>query len=456
MTKRIVNVSSLFVTLAIMAVALAATAPAHALVKAGAGVGGYTPTRLWAPGTYDPPPPPLGFTIDGWDVTTVTMSWWNNLAADTTIVQRELGGSGIFVTLATWGPLASGTQTTFTDTGATSDSSNCYRVLAGNANGWSAWSWPAVRCVYTHDGRNITVDRVELFVRIADVSDAGTDDSVQARLQSPAWLVNWRPAGNASWVDTIDDDDFDRGVARWYELLAHNITDLTDITEITLDKPGSDAMCVAEVALRVNRNTSGPGMVVFRRMFGETNSTCRWVTQSSPLTMTVVDLHAAPEWQAATAPIVPTAGIAAEWLRAQIQAAFADSTHGTDARLGGWSLTTKVSSPTRLHVQVPLIVDTLLGDVSTTASFDLDLENTCADGVLRATLRATNVDAFSVFDTLPVLDLVESILFNGVLWHVSEAIESSLHFTSVIDIKTGACDRVLHFKADGSIGLVYL
>ena len=402
-------------------------------------------------GHVRPAPPPLGFTIETWDVTSVTMSWSTNTAADTTIVQREIGGTNAWVTLGSWGPLASGTRMTFTDTAATAGSSNCYRVLAGNANGWSQWGWPDLRCVYTRDGRHIAVDRLELFVRIANTSDAGSDDPVQVRLQSPAWLVNWRPAGNATWVDTTADDDFDQGVGRWYELLGHNVKDLSDVTMITLDKPGSDAMCVAELALRINRNGPAPGLVVFRQVFGDAPSACRWVTEGSPLTMTIVDLHAAPEWQAA-APTPPAIGLTAEWLRAEIEAAFADTTHGTAARLHGGVVTTQMLSGTTLRVVVPLLVDTAVGDVQSSARFDLTLTNTCVNNMLHAELAATNPNVSSLFDSVPILDLLEDVLLFPVLSDVSETIEGSIHFSTTIG-GGASCALGLRFTADGGIGL---
>src|SRR3546814_21118493 len=76
-------------------------------------------------------------------------------------------------------------------------------------NAFSALYTPA-RCVITHDDRDRPVFRLRLQVHVADVADAGTDDALEVRLPSPAWLVpavtNWRPAGNSTWVDSPAND----------------------------------------------------------------------------------------------------------------------------------------------------------------------------------------------------------------------------------------------------------
>src|SRR3546814_2643234 len=92
----------------------------------------------------------------------------------------------------------------FRDRQAAPDTENCYRVAASDGmNAFSALYTPA-RCVITHDDRDRPVFRLRLQVHVADVADAGTDDALEVRLQSPAWLVpavtNWRPAGNSTWV----------------------------------------------------------------------------------------------------------------------------------------------------------------------------------------------------------------------------------------------------------------
>src|SRR3546814_12065699 len=91
-------------------------------------------------------------------------------------------------------------------------------------NAFSALYTPA-RCVITHDDRDRPVFRLRLQVHVADVADAGTDDALEVRLQSPAWLVpavtNWRPAGNSTWVDSTA-NDFERNSNLTYDLIDRN------------------------------------------------------------------------------------------------------------------------------------------------------------------------------------------------------------------------------------------
>ena len=460
---QLVTALGLSLMIASVVVALASAAPAQALPLTGTGAfAAPTPVRGFAPGSYGPPPAPTALYISDWGSTSVTITWQTSPTADITIVQREVAFN-VWSTLATWGQLAKGTMT-FTDTSAVPNTGNCYRVLAGNAYGYSSWSSPDIRCVVTRDGRDIPVARVELFVRIANIAGAGNNDAVpllltsgdpvQVQLQGPAWLVNWRPAGNASWVDTTADDDFGRGVGRWYELLTDNVKVLSDITQITLEKPGFDDMCVAEIALRINGNGTLAGLVVYRHVYGETSSTCRWVTDASPLNIYGGDLHASSEWQAATK--TPNLGITTnEWLRAQIQASFANTTHGTDARLGGGSITTERLSRNTLRVRVPLLVDaSIFGQAQTWAHFDLNLDSTCSNNIIHTVLTATNINADSLFDNFVLLDLVENIVAAPVLWHISDEIESAIGVDSIIDVKMSDCMSVLGFTLLGDIGLV--
>src|SRR3546814_2439313 len=95
-------------------------------------------------------------------------------------------------------------------------------------NAFSALYTPA-RCVITHDDRDRPVFRLRLQVHVADVADAGTDDALEVRLQSPAWLVpavtNWRPAGNSTWVDSTA-NDFERNSNLTYDLIDRKSTRL--------------------------------------------------------------------------------------------------------------------------------------------------------------------------------------------------------------------------------------
>src|SRR3546814_19616605 len=89
----------------------------------------------------------------------------------------------------------------------------------------------------------------------SDVCSSDLDDALEVRLQSPAWLVpavtNWRPAGNSTWVDSTA-NDFERNSNLPYDLMVTNVSQASDITQITLAKPGNDKLCVADLSLRVN------------------------------------------------------------------------------------------------------------------------------------------------------------------------------------------------------------
>jgi hypothetical protein len=68
----------------------------------------------------------------------------------------------------------------------------------------------------TRDGRDIRISRAQVRIRVPSFYVNGwpqTDGDLEVRLQSPAWLEQWRPAGNRTWVDSSV-DDFEMGSSR--------------------------------------------------------------------------------------------------------------------------------------------------------------------------------------------------------------------------------------------------
>jgi len=128
-------------------------------------------------------------------------------------------------------------------------------------------------------------------VRTANVADADTDDGVNASVK------DYEPDG--TWLD-YGRDDFERGDEFTYELLAPDVTDLSDIHQIHLLKPGTDGWCIANLTLLVD------GIAVYEQHFGETATTCRWLDDASGyqnhLTIGRATLRAHPLWQAYAKP----------------------------------------------------------------------------------------------------------------------------------------------------------
>ncbi|MBI4509701.1 MAG: hypothetical protein HY698_08680 [Deltaproteobacteria bacterium] len=215
-------------------------------------------------------------------------------------LQRRLGYTGSWTTVATYGALTG--STTFTDTGLSPDALYCYRVLTYDA---STSKYSGVRCAFTRDSVSRPVYWAQLEITTADVSDAGTDDAVNVHLNSvgvgaTATTTTTVPSGSSTWLD-YDEDDFKRGSTVVYELAFP--PELADITQVRLEKRGTDGLCLQRIRLVLNRTDNDPGRVVFDRTFGATSTTCRWIDEDDGhqpvLTIPHSELRASPQWIAA-------------------------------------------------------------------------------------------------------------------------------------------------------------
>jgi hypothetical protein len=367
-------------------------------------------------GVYEP----TDFTISRHDQipTHVGLRWWNGGGPQTQIF-RSADSGGPWTLLQTLGPQPSGAYVDYLDQGATINAENCYRVsVSDGVNRLSTKNSP-VRCAYTRPDSEDDplsdpfVHRLQLRIQIASAADADTDNTIEVRLQSPVnvtTVTNWNPAGNSTWVDSTI-DDFERGSDRRYDLMIANIGRASDITQITLAKPGDDDVCIAALELFVDGDNA------FSRNYGNSTSQCQWLRGNNQLSISFAELRAHPDWMS----LHPNTflGFDAEGLRSVIGAKFGHFLHGR-GELQNYPLTTAYVSETRMSVTVPIIVydAPVLGNVDSIVRFDLVLTN--ADG--RAQMRVENVDANSS-DLLVLL----APLLSGVILHgVSEEIEAQI------------------------------
>ncbi len=136
------------------------------------------------------------------------------------------------------------------------------------------------------------VSRLQLRLRTANVSDANTDDSVNVSLHDYD--------NGGAWLD-YGRNDFERGDDFTYEVLPTGVSDLSDINDIFLLKPGSHGWCIESLALLAD------GVEIYNQQFGATASTCQWLDdENGHQTYFVVGrqtLRAHPLWQTYQQPL---------------------------------------------------------------------------------------------------------------------------------------------------------
>jgi hypothetical protein len=392
-------------------------------------------------GVYEP----TDFTISRHSQipTRVGLRWWNRGGPQTQIF-RSANSGGPWTLLQTLGPQPAGAYVDYLDQAATMNAENCYRItVSDGVNSFSRKISP-VRCAYTRPDSSEDpftdpfVHRLQLRIQIASAADADTDNTIEVRLQSPVnvtTVTNWDPAGNSTWVDSLA-DDFERSSNRTYDLMTANIGRASDITQITLAKPGDDDVCIAALELTIDGDSA------FSRTYGNSTSQCQWIHGNDQLSISFAELRAHPEWMS----LHPSTfiGFDAASLRSVIEATFGHFIHGRGELHNGYAVATAYVSETRMSVAVPVTVydAPILGDVDSMVRFDLVLTN--ENG--QPQMRAENVDANSS-DILVLLSPIPSAL---ILHGVSEQIESQIQGMGATSIDAPAGLRPC-FQPNGSL-----
>jgi hypothetical protein len=359
----------------------------------------------------------------------LSLLWRDGSSRDESNVLLRQEEGGPWQPVATFGELTG--LTSQTDVGLQADTLYCYRVQSENEAGSVVTPMDSRACGYTRGEARLPVRRVQLRVRTADVSDAGTDNPVLVRLTSP--LASYSPHGNQTWLDygprwTSEGwrDDFARGRDFTYDLDTSHISDLSDITMLTILKEGTDAVAIAELALIVN------DVEVFHRSFGESAATCLWIDEdpgySPAYTITKAELRAHPLWQAYVAsPPAPSFVIPNAEIVSRLEAMIGNLLHGQDVGWGefhspAWVEATYKDAE-RLSIDLDLEASVaVLADPEVDLNFDLRFSIMC-DSAGQPTLHivSENVDANVSFGFLTTL--LGSLLVTPLgVWAIEEII----------------------------------
>lgn len=235
-------------------------------------------------GTWEPPPIiiPSGFRIayrsllPASTLSNVGLAWTENSGQDlSSVVQRAPKVDGPWSTVKVFNGPTSGDMT-FTDVSLPPDTDYCYRVVVNGPNGTTQTT--SARCVTTPVRDDLPVWRVQLRVRVANVSDAGTDRPMSVWLTAPIHDV---PGGNWTGIN-YSRDDFETGSDFTYDLSQTGITHLHDITKIGIGTIyWDDMLCLRDLQLIVN------GQVAYEKVWGNNPQTCKWIANTAPQSVVI-------------------------------------------------------------------------------------------------------------------------------------------------------------------------
>jgi hypothetical protein len=219
----------------------------------------------------------------------IVVEWTDSSPADvSTVIERSVTSAGAWSPLYTFGTTLDGAQS-YTDRDLPPDSEYCYRIRVLGATS-QVLTLP--RCVVTQLRNDPGVWRVQLRVRVADVSNAGTDGRVSISLNGGPWDI---PHGAWTGINSPI-DDFERGSDVIYDLIQDGITTLHDITRVQLYTQSTDAFCVRDLQLLVN------GALAFEKVFGNAATTCQWVDGWHTLLISHAELRASALFQGFVSP----------------------------------------------------------------------------------------------------------------------------------------------------------
>jgi PLAT/LH2 domain len=327
----------------------------------------------------------------------IAFSFWDTSPRDTANqVQRSLGQTNVWVTIATYGALT-GFQQYADPAYLAADTMYCYRVVASNSYG----SAPGDRqCVYTKDGTGRGVVEAEIRLHTGTVANAETDDPVKVLLNS-ATTVYAVPSGNKTWLD-YPINDFERGANYTYHLKTTNIGEIGDINMLSIQKEGGDAWCLADFELLVN------GASFVSRSFASQPGGCLWLNDVAPntpnYTLHFADLRAQGNWLTFQPDVAPAFG--APEVLSRLKSIIGDAIHDTSLYWGGlesphadYLVTKKIENQNAMHVDVDLKAGIDGVNPTVDIEFDLVVSGGChPDGTLTLQVTPSNVQVKADLD----------------------------------------------------------
>ena len=269
--------------------------------------------------------------------------------------------------------------------------------------------------------------RAQLRMVVADVDDAGTDDSVRVELSD----------GNGTWLD-YGRDDFERNSDFTYDLVLTNLGKLDDIKYLRISKVGNDGLCLKSFDLLIN------GKRIYSQNLTVGRTPCRWIDSDdghAPLLLVSrATLRANTLWQQYTQPFPPLL-IPREELESRIESIIGDKLHGTKlywGEISGRAVEVTRKDDHTVHVDLDLAysVDNWFDPE---VDVDFDMAVTCSNG--KITLTASNVQVH--VDANWVTDVLSLGLVNIAEHYIDGRINDGLkNFTFKTEVGVPLCPTI--------------
>jgi hypothetical protein len=237
---------------------------------------------------YDPPPPPVGPRPPaGVGVDQITAHSVRITLAD--VSDDEIGNRLLRSTdLSAWpvvaelGAIPKLTTHSHTDLNLQPETRYCYQVETHNAEGARKSQFV---CAYTASDSAISVWRLELRVRVANLEHAGSDNPLRVMVDG-----NGEFLATETFLD-YGRDDFERNSDFTFDLNFDHLEELSDISGLRIQNHGSDDhLQIRELALLVNHHE------VFTRVFGNTNGSALDLGDYGGFAVDHAELRNNPAW----------------------------------------------------------------------------------------------------------------------------------------------------------------
>jgi hypothetical protein len=276
--------------------------------------------------------------------------------------------------------------------------------------------------------------RVQFRVQTADVSDAGTDDSVRVALN----------LNNNTWLD-YGRDDFPRNNTFTYDLKLDNVATIADLSHLYLSKTGSDGLALKSIALLVN------GRLIYTQQF----ATAFWLDNDGGHSNTFVvnysQLRQDDAWRNYFQPFPPFV-IDRPELESRIESIMGDAATGNRLQWGhkygrAYVEATKARAPNTVHIDLDMELD-IPGYFNPEVDIDFDLQVLCVNNQVQLKMLNPKVVVDSDF-IAELLSLNLISLLDGYLTTEMNKALKGVNLSRNISVPTCPVIKVVNVTVSG-------